>query len=70
MKRLFIILTLLQSLSLAAQIRITDFKAAVSDNPRTFCADPDGELCAALKLETKLSGWTFDAGLPGIMDTR
>ena len=70
MKRILIILALLQSLSLTAQIRITDFKVASSDNPRTFCADPDGELCAALKLETKLSGWTFDAGLPGIIDTR
>ena len=70
MKRTLIILALLQSLSLTAQIRITDFKVAASDNPRTFCTDPDGELCAALKLETKLSGWTFDAGLPGIIDTR
>lgn len=70
MKRILIILALLQSLTLTAQIRITDFKAAAPDDPRTFCADPDGELCAALKLETKLSGWTFDAGLPGIIDTR
>ena len=70
MKRTLIILALLQSLTLTAQIRITDFKVAASDNPRTFCTDPDGELCAALKLETKLSGWTFDAGLPGIIDTR
>ena len=70
MKRILIILALLQSLTLTAQIRITDFKVAASDNPRTFCTDPDGELCAALKLETKLSGWTFDAGLPGIIDTR
>lgn len=70
MKRTLIILALLQSLTLTAQIRITDFKVAASDNPRTFCTDPDGELCAALKLETKLSGWTFDSGLPGIIDTR
>ena len=70
MKRTLIILALLQSLTVTAQIRITDFKVAASDNPRTFCTDPDGELCAALKLETKLSGWTFDAGLPGIIDTR
>ena len=70
MKRILIILALLQSLTLTAQIRIADFKVVASDNPRTFCTDPDGELCAALKLETKLSGWTFDAGLPGIIDTR
>ena len=55
MKRILIILALLQSLTLTAQIRIADFKVVASDNPRTFCTDPDGELCAALKLETKLS---------------
>ncbi len=70
MKRILIILALLQSLTLTAQIRIMDFNAAAPDDPRTFCTDPDGELCAALKIETKLSGWTFDAGLPGIIDTR
>lgn len=59
---------------MAAQIRISDFNQSFSDGAaadvRTSVADPDGRLCAALKLETKQTGWTFDAGLDGIMDTR
>lgn len=30
--------------------------------------DTDGEPCALLRLETKQKGWTFDAGLAGIVD--
>jgi len=65
---------LLQSLSAAAQIRISDFKQLCSDGSaaeaRTAISDPDGRLCALLKLETRQNGWTFDAGLAGIVDTR
>lgn len=74
MKKAILILLLLQSLSAAAQIRISDFKQLYSDGSAaeagTALSDPDGRLCAVLKLETRQSGWTFDAGLAGIVDTR
>ena len=74
MKKSILIFLLLQSISVAAQIRISDFRQSLTDGAasdvRTSIADPDGRLCAVLKLETKQSGWTFDAGLDGIMDTR
>lgn len=74
MKKALFILLLLQGLSAAAQIRIGDFRQVFSDGTaaavRTGVPDPDGLPCAVLKLETRLSGWTFDAGLAGIMDTR
>ena len=65
---------LLQSFTVAAQIRISDFKQSHTDGAasdvRTSLSDTDGKLCAVLKLETKQSGWTFDTGLAGIIDTR
>ena len=74
MKKAILILLLLQSLSAAAQIRISDFKQLYSDGSAaeagTALSDPDGRLCAVLKLETRQSGWTFDAGLASIVDTR
>lgn len=74
MKKAILILLLLQSISVAAQIRISEFKQSHMDGSaadvRTSLIDPDGKLCAVLKLETKQSGWTFDTGLAGIMDTR
>ena len=74
MKKAILILLLLQSLSATAQIRISDFKQLYSDGSAAEAgaalSDPDGRLCAVLKLETRQSGWTFDAGLAGIVDTR
>ena len=74
MKKSILILFLLQGICAAAQVRISDFKLAIADGTasdvRTALQDPDGHLCAVLKLETRQSGWTFDAGLAGIMDTR
>ena len=74
MKKSILILMLLQSFTVAAQIRISDFKQSHTDGAasdvRTSLSDPDGKLCAVLKLETKQSGWTFDTGLDGIIDTR
>ena len=74
MKKSILILFLLQGICAAAQVRISDFKLAIADGTaydvRTSLQDPDGRLCAVLKLETRQSGWTFDAGLAGIMDTR
>jgi len=74
MKNFAIILCLLSGLSAAGQVRISDFSQALSDGAasdfRTSLQDPAGELCAVLKLRTKESGWTFEAGLAGIMDTR
>ena len=74
MKKSLLILFLLQSICAAAQVRISDFKLVVADGAasdvRTSLQDPDGRLCAVLKLEARQNGWTFDAGLAGIMDTR
>ena len=74
MKKALLLFVLLRCITVAAQIRINDFKQSFSDgaaaDPRTSVADPDGQLCAALKLETKQTGWTFDAGFAGIIDTR
>ena len=74
MKRFLLFLSLLPGLPLAAQIRITDFALSPTDKTasdvRTACPDPDGKPCALLKMDTDLSGWTFDAGLDGILDTR
>ena len=74
MKKTLLILILLKCITVSAQIRISDFRQSFSDGAatdiRTSVADPDGQLCAILKLETKQSGWTFDAGLEGIIDTR
>ena len=70
MKRILLILLLLQSLPLAAQIGISDFKAAPEVQSPDAIRDPDGNPCAALQIRTSFDGWTFDAGLSGIMDTR
>ena len=69
-----ILLLALHCLGSAAQVRIADFRQSYSDGAasdvRTSVADPTGQPCAVLKMETSQSGWTFDAGLAGIMDTR
>ena len=74
MKRFLILLALLRVLSIPAQIRISDFALSTTDGAapdvRTACFDPDGDPCALLKLGTDLSGWTFDAGIAGILDVR
>lgn len=74
MKRFLILLALLRVFSLSAQIRISDFALSTTDGTgsdvRTACFDPDGNPCALLKLGTDLSGWTFDAGIAGILDIR
>ena len=74
MKKTILILLLIQSASVCAQIRISDFRQVVPDGAsvdlRTALTDPEGQLCSVLKLETKQSGWTFDAGTAGIVDTR
>ena len=75
MKKAIIILTLLLlGFDAAAQISLSNFSQSISDGTgsdvRTAMEDPDGKLCAVLKLETRLSGWTFDTGLSGIIDTR
>ena len=75
MKRILLTLCLLLPPVLRAQtLRIDDFRMDLADgaaaDPRTMVPDLDGEPCAALRIETQLSGWTFDAGLGGIMDVR
>ena len=75
MKRILLILCLLLPGVVRAQtLRIDDFRLDLADgaaaDPRTMVPDLDGEPCSALRIETPLSGWTFDAGLGGIMDVR
>ena len=71
---LILVLLLLGASSWGQTLRISDFKAAVADGAgadvRTAVTDPDGELCAVLRMETRLTGLTFEAGLSGIMDVR
>ena len=74
MKKVVLIFLLLLGIDAAAQIRLSNFSQSFTDGAasdvRTAQEAPDGQLCAVLKLETKVSGWTFDAGLTGITDTR
>ena len=57
----------------AQSVILTDFKPLLSDQTalreKTSRTDVDGRACALLKIFTSESGWSFDAGLPGIMDT-
>lgn len=52
---------------------MTDFREQPSDHTamsgETSRTDTDGYLSALLKIYTTISGLSFDAGLPGIMDT-
>lgn len=76
MKKVTLILFLLLfgASSWGQSLQISDFKAAVADgtgaDARTAVTDPDEELCAVLRMETKLTGLTFEAGLYGIIDVR
>ena len=74
MKRIIVILLLLLGLSARAQIRISGFSQSFSEGTasdvRTALEDPDGRLCAVLRMDTRIQGWTFDAGLAGITDIR
>lgn len=69
MKRILPLIALLSlSLGLSAQeVRISDFKAS-GTGPAGVVLDFDGHPCAILRMETGLSGWSFDAGLAGIVD--
>lgn len=49
------------------EIRIEAFKS-IMDVPARVEYDFDGHPCAVLRLETTLTGWSFDAGLAGIVD--
>ena len=73
-KDIFLIFLLLQGICAEAQIRISGFSQSFSDGTasdvRTAREDPDGRLCAVLRIDTRVQGWTFDAGLSGITDTR
>lgn len=69
MKRtLATILLVTAALSLSGQeIRIYDFKA-VTGGPVAVVRDFDGNPCAILHMDTSQGGWSFDAGLSGIVD--
>ena len=70
MRNFLTILVLLFSVAAGAQsIRISGFKATITEAtaPDTV-QDADGALCAILRMETKETGWTFEAGIAGITD--
>lgn len=73
-KTALISVMLLGSLSAAAQISISGFSLdSTGDSSLSFSQsvyDPDGEPCSVLRIESVISGWTFDTGLSGIMDSR
>ena len=60
----------------AQQVRISDFRqVSAADSERSAdlaspVRDADGKACAVLVLETGESGWTFEAGLAGIVDVQ
>ena len=78
MTRQTILLTALLSIAGCIQasgqgIHITGFTedaspASLTSDLPAAPRDPDGEPCAVLLMETKQKGWTFEAGLAGIVD--
>ena len=65
----------LTSLPLGAQtIRAVGFQkispSGMAPDVRAAVYDPDGRPCAVLRLQTEMTGLTFEAGLAGIMDVR
>ena len=69
MRRLLLLIPLLTSIAGSAQtVRISGFTPSSTDASAALVYDANGELCATLKLETKETGWTFEAGLAGIID--
>jgi hypothetical protein len=69
-KRILLISVLaLLGVPAGAQVGLYDFRA-VPSGETVSVTDPDGRPCAVLRLETSISGWTFEAGLDGIMETR
>lgn len=60
----------------AQQVRISDFRQVSAADSERYAdlaspvRDADGEACAVLVLETGESGWTFEAGLAGIVDVQ
>lgn len=69
MRRLLLLISLLTSIAGSAQtVRISGFTPSSTDASAALVYDANGELCATLKLETKEIGWTFEAGLAGIVD--
>ena len=70
MRNFLTILALLFSFAASAQsIRISDFKATITDATAPDAVqDADGALCTILRMETEETGWTFEAGMAGITD--
>lgn len=69
MKRILVASILLAAPVLLSgqEIRIEGFKS-VTDGPARVVYDFDGRPCAVLRMETDRAGWSFDAGLSGIVD--
>ena len=75
MRKTACILLLLASVGAAAQsVKVTDFRQVASEvsdpRDRTSHVDVNGEQCAVVRVRTEQEGWTFDAGIAGIVDTR
>lgn len=68
---LFLLLPLLAA---AQEMSVKDFYLAQTDltaNTRgTMVYDQNGEICALIKLETTIDGFTFDVGSLGVTDTK
>ena len=75
MKRILTILAILLSVGASAQrIRVSDFRQLPGDQTAVSATsrvkDVNGNPCALIKISTAEKGWTFEAGLAGVMDTR
>ena len=70
MRHFLTILALLLPVAAGAQsIRISDFHPTVTDaSAPDAVLDADGALCALLRIQTRETGWTFEAGMAGITD--
>ena len=76
MKKLLFIFTLICHLQLlnAQEMSVKSFYLAETDltanTPGTMVYDQNGNVCALIKIETTLDGFTFDVGSLGIFETK
>ena len=74
MRKLFIlILSSIATLAYGQEMSVKSFYLAETDltanTPGTMVYDPNGNVCALIKLETTQKGFTFDVGISGVMST-
>lgn len=70
MRRILSVISLFISISVSAQtVCITGFTPSVADaSPSASVFDASGEPCSVLIIDTRETGWTFEAGMAGIVD--